>query len=81
MIIALPVVLLAAIGVYVSWRMDVRIPLVISTVVLGYALATSPFAGGINAFGAGVSNAIHDASDHTKSGTTVPANYSTPRSR
>ncbi|WP_031522630.1 hypothetical protein [Streptomyces sp. NRRL F-5123] len=81
MIIVLPVLLVAAVAAYVSWRMDARMPLAISTVVLGYALATSPLAGGINAFGAGVGNAVHDASNHTQSGTTAPAGYSTTRSR
>ncbi|WP_037905011.1 hypothetical protein [Actinacidiphila yeochonensis] len=78
--ITLPIVVFAAVGVFVSWRMDVRMPLAICTVVLGYALATSPLASGINAFGAGVGNAIHDASSHTQSGTTQPASY-THRSR
>jgi hypothetical protein len=81
MILALPIVLVAAAGTYFCWRLDTRTGLLFCALVLGYALATSSLSTAINAFGNGINNAIHQASTNsTKSGTTVPANY-TPRSR
>ncbi|WP_331729644.1 hypothetical protein [Streptomyces platensis] len=63
--IALPLFLFAGLGTYVSWRMDSRPALLVCALVCGYALATSPLAGAIDAAGTGIGQAIENAS-HTK---------------
>ncbi|MGW2393942.1 hypothetical protein ACWCYK_31290 [Streptomyces lydicamycinicus] len=63
--ISIPLVLLAGLGTYVSWRMDSRPALLVCALVCGYALATSPLSNAIDAFGTGFGNALSNAS-HTK---------------
>ncbi|MCL7496054.1 hypothetical protein M8I34_32315 [Streptomyces sp. MCA2] len=63
--IALPLFLFAGLGTYVSWRMDSRPALLVCALLCGYALATSPLASAIDAFGTGINNALSNAS-HAK---------------
>ncbi|MFF4227442.1 hypothetical protein ACFYZH_31970 [Streptomyces abikoensis] len=60
--ISLPLFLFAGLGTYVSWRMDSRAALLVCALVCGYALATSPLSGAIDAFGTGIGNAVQNAS-------------------
>ncbi|MFF2927176.1 hypothetical protein ACFVTP_33030 [Streptomyces celluloflavus] len=59
--ISLPLFFLAGAGTYAAWRMDSRAFLLICALVCGYALATSPLASAIDAFGSGIGHAVQSA--------------------
>lgn len=61
--ISLPLFLLAGGATWLFWRSDMRAGVLISALVCGYALATSPLAGAINQIGTGIGTAVQEAGD------------------
>ncbi|MFJ3630362.1 hypothetical protein ACIPQ3_30160 [Streptomyces albidoflavus] len=62
--IALPLFLLAGGATWMCWRSDIRAGLLISALVCGYALATSPLSNAIDGIGTGIGAAISSANDN-----------------
>ncbi|MGY4966613.1 hypothetical protein [Streptomyces sp. 900105245] len=59
--ISIPVFLLAGGATWLFWRADIRAGVLISALVCGYAMATSPLAGAIDGLGNGISVAVQNA--------------------
>ncbi|MCX4971250.1 hypothetical protein OHA98_42385 [Streptomyces sp. NBC_00654] len=66
--ISVPLFILAGIATVVCWRLsDARVIHLLCALVCGYALATSPISGAIDAFGDGLGKAVQSASSDAAS--------------
>ncbi|MEU7553124.1 hypothetical protein AB0B01_12380 [Streptomyces sp. NPDC044571] len=61
--ISIPVFLLAGGATWLFWRADIRAGVMLSALICGYALATSPLSGAIDGLGNGISVAVQNASN------------------
>ncbi|WP_327180337.1 hypothetical protein OG599_34705 (plasmid) [Streptomyces sp. NBC_01335] len=63
--ISLPLFLFSGGAVYLCWRSEMRLGVLVAALVCGYALATSPLSAAIDGLGTGISTAISSANSAT----------------
>lgn len=67
--VTIPVAFLFGFLVWLCWRADIQVGVLICALICGYALATSPISEAINGIGSGIATAVQNSGDDSEAST------------